>query len=94
MPGETWTPGLELFVESRSSWNHFRDAALMGQSSSGRHRPGTSTADAQRLRELELENRELRRGNAILKSASAFFAAELDRPTAGSGPTSTSTRTS
>ena len=44
------------------------------------HLPGTSTADAQRLLELERENRELRRANAILKSASAFFAAELDRP--------------
>ena len=43
-------------------------------------RPGTTTNDAQRLAELERENRELRRANAILKSASAFFAAELDRP--------------
>ena len=43
-------------------------------------RPGTMTSDAQRLAELERENRELRRANAILKSASAFFAAELDRP--------------
>lgn len=43
-------------------------------------RPGTTTSDAQRLAELERENRELRRANAILKSASAFFAAELDRP--------------
>jgi transposase-like protein len=42
--------------------------------------PGMSTADAQRIRELEQENRELRRANSILKSASAFFAAELDRP--------------
>ena len=33
-----------------------------------------------RVAELEKENRELRRANAILKSASAFFAAELDRP--------------
>jgi transposase len=33
----------------------------------------------QRIRELERENRELRRANEILKSASAFFAAELDR---------------
>jgi len=41
-------------------------------------RPGTTTSDAQRL--AERENRELRRANAILKSASAFFAAELDRP--------------
>jgi len=41
-------------------------------------RPGTTTTDAQRLVELEREVRELRRANAILKSASAFFAAELD----------------
>ena len=34
----------------------------------------------ERLSELERENRELRRANEILKSASAFFAAELDRP--------------
>jgi transposase len=43
-------------------------------------RPGTTTADAARIDELEREVRELRRANAILKSASAFFAAELDRP--------------
>jgi transposase len=41
---------------------------------------GTSTDDAGRIKELEQENRELKRANAILKSASAFFAAELDRP--------------
>jgi transposase len=44
------------------------------------HRPGVTTADAARIAELEREVRELRRANAILKSASAFFAAELDRP--------------
>ena len=43
-------------------------------------RPGTSTAEAARIRELERENAELRRANEILKAASAFFAAELDRP--------------
>ena len=43
-------------------------------------RAGTTSEDAQRLKELERENRELRRANEILKSASAFFAAELDRP--------------
>ena len=41
---------------------------------------GTTTAEADRIKALEQENRELRRANAILKSASAFFAAELDRP--------------
>src|SRR5438309_3350789 len=44
------------------------------------HRPGTTTDDAARLAELERENCELRWANAILKSASAFFPAELDRP--------------
>ncbi len=43
-------------------------------------RPGIPTDVTARLAELERENRELRRANAILKSASAFFAAELDRP--------------
>ena len=43
-------------------------------------RPGTSTNEAARVVELERENRELRRANSILRTASAFFAAELDRP--------------
>ena len=43
-------------------------------------REGTTTAEAQRMKELERENKELRRANEILKVASAFFAqAELDR---------------
>jgi transposase len=41
-------------------------------------RPGVSTAEGQRIKELERENRELRRANEILKAASAFFARELD----------------
>ena len=43
-------------------------------------RPGLSSDERARLADLEREVRELRRANAILKSASAFFAAELDRP--------------
>ena len=43
-------------------------------------KPGASIAESARVAELEREVRELRRANAILKSASAFFAAELDRP--------------
>jgi len=41
-------------------------------------RPGTSTADALRIAQLERENKELRRANDILKAASVFFATELD----------------
>lgn len=42
-------------------------------------RPGLTTDERERLKGLERENRELRRANEILKSAAAFFGAELDR---------------
>lgn len=42
-------------------------------------RAGVSTEEKQRIKELERENFELRRANEILKSAAAFFGAELDR---------------
>jgi transposase len=45
---------------------------------SGSH-PGVRRAERDRVAELERENRELRRANEILKSAAAFFGAELDR---------------
>jgi transposase len=41
-------------------------------------RAGTTSADAEALRELRRENRELRRANEILKAAATFFARELD----------------
>ncbi len=60
-------------VESVRSWAKQADIddGLVG---------GTTTSDKKRIAELEQENRELKRANSILKSASAFFAAELDRP--------------
>jgi len=43
-------------------------------------RAGVTSAERERLKELERENRELKRANEILRKASAFFAqAELDR---------------
>jgi transposase len=43
-------------------------------------RPGLTTSERERLKELERENRELKRANEILRKASAYFAqAELDR---------------
>ena len=43
-------------------------------------RDGLASAERERLKQLERENKELRRANEILKTASAFFAqAELDR---------------
>jgi transposase len=45
----------------------------------GGQRPGLTTEERARIKELERENRELRRANEILKAASAFFGAGLDR---------------
>jgi transposase len=42
-------------------------------------RPGLTSDERVRMKDLERENRELRRANEILKSAAAFFGAELDR---------------
>lgn len=41
-------------------------------------RPGTTTSDAKRIRQLEAEVPELKRANEILLAASSFFARELD----------------
>jgi transposase len=54
-------------VESVRSW--VKQAAVDAGEA-----PGTTSEDAARIKALEQENRELRRANAILKSASAFFA--------------------
>ncbi len=45
----------------------------------GGRRAGLTTVEKERVRQLERENFELRRANEILKSAAAFFGAELDR---------------
>jgi transposase-like protein len=60
-------------VESVRTW--VRQAAVDGGEA-----PGSTTGEAARIKALEQQNRELKRANAILRSASAFFAAELDRP--------------
>jgi transposase len=60
-------------VESVRSWVRRADI-------DGGFTPGVTTVETERVKALEQENRELRRANAILRSASAFFAAELDRP--------------
>jgi transposase len=43
-------------------------------------RPGITSEESAEIRRLKREVAELRRANSILKAASAFFAAELDRP--------------
>jgi len=46
----------------------------------GGHRAGVTSEESAEVKALKRENAELRRANGILKAASAFFAAELDRP--------------
>ena len=60
-------------VESVRAWVRQADIDDGGK-------PGASTEDAERIKRLEQENRELKRANEILRRASAYFAAaELDR---------------
>lgn len=65
---------LGIGVESLRGW--VKQAEI-----DGGLKPGTTSEEAARIKALEQENRELRRANAILRKASAYFAqAELDRP--------------
>jgi transposase len=64
---------LGIGVESLRTWVRQHDI-------DGGIKPGVSTDDAEELKVLRQEVKELRRANDILKKASAFFAAELDRP--------------
>ncbi len=64
---------LDVGVESLRSW------VKQSEIDTG-DRAGTTTQDSEELKALRQEVKELRRANSILRSASAFFAAELDRP--------------
>lgn len=70
---ESIAPKIGCVPQTLLTWvqNHEIDSGARG---------GVTTAEKQRVKELERENKELRRANEILKLASAFFAqAELDR---------------
>ena len=56
-------------------------------------RAGVTTDAQAEIKKLKRENAELRRANEILKAASTFFAAELDRPHKRESPSSTNIRT-
>ncbi len=67
-------------ISKKLSINHetLRQWVRRAETDAGQ-RPGLTTDERARMRELERENKELRRANEILKAASAFFGAELDR---------------
>jgi len=70
---ESIAPKIGCVPQTLHDWVK-RDEVDSGQ------REGLSTSERERLKQLERENKELRRANDILKTASAFFAqAELDR---------------
>jgi transposase len=61
-------------VESVRAWVHQADIDEGAK-------PGVTSEQAERIKALEQENKELKRANEILRRASAYFAqAELDRP--------------
>ena len=65
---------LGMNVETLRLWVHRAEV-------DGGKRPGTTSDDAEEIKRLRREVAELKRANEILKSASVFFAKELDRPT-------------
>ncbi len=79
---------------SRTNLETLRNWVTQAEVDAG-DRAGTTTDEARRMVELERENRELRRANEILRTASAFFAAaELDRRLRCSSPSLRPTVTS
>jgi transposase len=68
-------------ISKKLSVNHetLRQWVRRAETDAGQ-RPGLTTDERVRMRELEREVKELRRANEILQAASACFAAELDRP--------------
>ncbi len=64
-------PKVGVGVESLRRW------VLQAQTDQ-EQRPGVSSAEAQRIKDLEREVRDLKEANEILKAASIFFARELD----------------
>lgn len=64
---------LDVGVESLRTW------VKQAQVDAGQA-PGVTSEESARIKELERENRELRRANEILKAAASFFARELDPP--------------
>jgi transposase len=67
-------PKLNISIESLRRW------VEQAEVDTGT-KPGVTSDAQEEIRRLKRENAELRRANETLKTASAFFAAELDRPT-------------
>ena len=75
--GSQWEAIVSVAAKVNVSSETLRKWVRQAEADAGA-RPGSTSAEQERIRELERENRELRRANEILKAASAFFARELD----------------
>ncbi len=74
-----WAAMRSIAAKIGCSAETLRNWVRQAERDAGR-RPGLTTEERQRLKELERENRELKRANEILRKAAAYFAqAELDR---------------
>ena len=77
--GSQWAAIQSIAAKIGCTTESLRRWVLQAERNAGT-RPGLSTSDRERLKQLERENRELKRANEILRTASAYFAqAELDR---------------
>ena len=77
--GSHWAAIVSIAAKMGCTAETLRNWVRQAERDSGA-RPGLTTGERERLKELEREVRELRRANEILRKASAFFAqAELDR---------------
>ena len=77
--GSQWATIMSIASKIGCTAETLRKWVRQAERDQGR-RPGLTSGEKERLKELERENRELRRTNEILRKASAFFAqAELDR---------------
>jgi transposase len=75
--GSQWAAIVSISSKFRITRETLRRWVRQAETDAGQ-RPGLTSDEPQRVRELERENLELRRANEILQEASAFFAQELD----------------
>ena len=77
--GSQWAAICSIAAKIGCSPETLRRWVRQGERDQGK-REGPTTDEKERLKQLERENRELRKANEILRLASAYFAkAELDR---------------
>jgi transposase len=77
--GSQWAAITSIAVKMGCTPETLRKWVRQAERDTG-ERPGVTTGERERMKDLERENRELKRANEILRKASAYFAqAELDR---------------